>query len=374
MDGYRSDSLMFATDSTGTLRHVDEVPNGLKCGCVCAACGQPLIARNGGSIRAHHFAHESGSCEWGVEAVVSLVIEEVVLEACSIMLPEAFCYDEEAHKLKSVMPSGVLAVTGARQLEISGRSARGVEIDCASVSGVRWKVVIIPCLAHPLTAVQQHSLKENYALVITVDIKAAREAAFNDEGRHYDRDDVFALMQDPEFVRELLSEPNKSVAWAVNGFLEAEVTKQKSIRAALERKQMIKKEQKRKRVAETMRKKQVRDAEARRKRAGQEAIAKTERQRIEKEQEPRGQLEEEMQRHKKERLRRERATSEIDACEQRGHAARLLVLKGLKDVATECPLYGEANTVMHCGAYSYSPSQCPFFVRKGRDVLECSLV
>ena len=54
--------------ATGTIVHVDDVPNGNACGCVCPSCGAALQARNAGTKIAHHFAHvpdvdRPGACE-----------------------------------------------------------------------------------------------------------------------------------------------------------------------------------------------------------------------------------------------------------------------------------------------------------------------
>lgn len=40
--------------------HIDDVPNGLACGCVCEECRAALVARNRGLVRRSHFAHASG--------------------------------------------------------------------------------------------------------------------------------------------------------------------------------------------------------------------------------------------------------------------------------------------------------------------------
>lgn len=63
--------------ATGELVHVDDAPNGKACGCVCPdpGCGQPLIARNNGKKRIHHFAHIGGTCVWSAEYLLAKVKE-----------------------------------------------------------------------------------------------------------------------------------------------------------------------------------------------------------------------------------------------------------------------------------------------------------
>jgi len=47
--------------SDGKIVFIDDVPNGKKCGCICSKCHESLIAKNGGEINIHHFAHISDS-------------------------------------------------------------------------------------------------------------------------------------------------------------------------------------------------------------------------------------------------------------------------------------------------------------------------
>lgn len=48
----------WAEHSSGKMVHVDSVPQGLLCDCICPKCGERLLARHG-EIRHHGFAHHS---------------------------------------------------------------------------------------------------------------------------------------------------------------------------------------------------------------------------------------------------------------------------------------------------------------------------
>ena len=52
--------ILQALDSNGKSVFIDDVPWGKKCGCFCSECKGALIARHG-NVKAHHFAHVSGS-------------------------------------------------------------------------------------------------------------------------------------------------------------------------------------------------------------------------------------------------------------------------------------------------------------------------
>lgn len=71
------------------LIHVDDVSNGLSCGCVCPQCGEDLVAKNNGKIKEHHFAHYSGSeCEHGYETMLHLLAKEVIDNNKKVLLPK----------------------------------------------------------------------------------------------------------------------------------------------------------------------------------------------------------------------------------------------------------------------------------------------
>ena len=50
--------FLYAENLEGKIVHVDDVPNGLNCGCVCPHCHERLLARHG-DINEHGFAHHS---------------------------------------------------------------------------------------------------------------------------------------------------------------------------------------------------------------------------------------------------------------------------------------------------------------------------
>lgn len=74
--------LTYALDEKGQLVEVDNVPTGTKCGCSCPACKEPLIAKNQGTKRIHHFAHQSGTeCEYAIESMLHILAKERIREA-----------------------------------------------------------------------------------------------------------------------------------------------------------------------------------------------------------------------------------------------------------------------------------------------------
>lgn len=75
------------------LIHVDKVENGLACGCTCANCKSPLVARNGGKDRAHHFAHHNmNECEGAFETALHLLAKQVFLKKKKLTTPSVYHY------------------------------------------------------------------------------------------------------------------------------------------------------------------------------------------------------------------------------------------------------------------------------------------
>lgn len=77
-------------DTTEGLKFVDNVPNGLKCNCVCPHCGKELVARNNPkNKREHHFAHRGGAdCKGARMTTLHKLAQEVIAAETKVMLPE----------------------------------------------------------------------------------------------------------------------------------------------------------------------------------------------------------------------------------------------------------------------------------------------
>lgn len=74
--------IPFALSQSGNIVAADEVQRGLRSGCTCFACGNPLLARQG-EILQWHFAHTSAGtgCDGGIESACHLLAKEAIVES-----------------------------------------------------------------------------------------------------------------------------------------------------------------------------------------------------------------------------------------------------------------------------------------------------
>lgn len=70
--------------------NIEDVESGLKCGCICPACGESLVAKKGSKMM-HHFAHHTGhTCEYGYESSLHLAAKDILSKAKTIMIPAVY--------------------------------------------------------------------------------------------------------------------------------------------------------------------------------------------------------------------------------------------------------------------------------------------
>ena len=71
--------IKYAINADKNLMFIDNVPNGLECGCICPGCKEKLIAKNDGKIREHHFAHASNKeCITGYQTMIHLLAKAII--------------------------------------------------------------------------------------------------------------------------------------------------------------------------------------------------------------------------------------------------------------------------------------------------------
>lgn len=72
----------------GKIIHISDVEQGLKCNCVCPACGATLIAHKGTKIM-HHFKHYNAEeCQIGYQTSLHLLAKEIISKTKKITIPE----------------------------------------------------------------------------------------------------------------------------------------------------------------------------------------------------------------------------------------------------------------------------------------------
>ena len=80
------------------ITNINDVESGLKCGCVCPACREPLVAKKGKKMM-HHFAHHAGhSCEYGYESSLHLAAKEILSRAKRMTLPAVYVSFPDSYK------------------------------------------------------------------------------------------------------------------------------------------------------------------------------------------------------------------------------------------------------------------------------------
>lgn len=88
------DFLTYALNDSGKMVNVDDVPNGLACNCRCPKCHELLVAKNGGEIKVHHFAHANGSeCKGAYETALHIMAKEIIATEKSLMLPKYLLFN-----------------------------------------------------------------------------------------------------------------------------------------------------------------------------------------------------------------------------------------------------------------------------------------
>ena len=115
-------TLPCGLNKDGKLIYIDEAKNGLSCECVCPACKQPLVAKNGGKKREHHFAHLNVvECEHGYQSALHYMAKDCFLEMKELTftkngIPVRYKIDsvELEKKVSDIIPDILVTCDGKR--------------------------------------------------------------------------------------------------------------------------------------------------------------------------------------------------------------------------------------------------------------------
>ena len=115
---------------------VNDVEQGLDCGCFCPHCNSRLVAKKG-SIRQHHFAHyESDDCQHGPETALHLLAKQVIKEHEKVLMPSHYEHYELKDSLGINHQNSTyvkLTITNLSQVEIE-KPLEGYQPDVVAIT------------------------------------------------------------------------------------------------------------------------------------------------------------------------------------------------------------------------------------------------
>ena len=161
----------------GKAIHISEVESGLKCGCVCPACGEPLVAKKGNK-NLHHFAHKSGqNCEHGYETSLHLAAKEILSETKKIVIPEVFLTFPNSYKKREKISDPKEISIDEVKLE---QRYDDIIPDVVVISGGKELFVEI-FVTHKIDDIKLEKLKEKKISTIEVDLSKQKKTITKEE-------------------------------------------------------------------------------------------------------------------------------------------------------------------------------------------------
>ena len=160
----------------------DLVPNGLGCGCICAECGLPLIARQG-PIKEWHFAHASSSdCSGAVETAIHYMAKQMIMERQAIYVPARIIERHiggitwQTELKEEVQPEGLVELRECRkETKIDTRQP---DISAILPSGL--PIAIEVAFSHFCDEEKINWFKNRNLTTLEIDISISKEAKANE--------------------------------------------------------------------------------------------------------------------------------------------------------------------------------------------------
>ena len=188
----RQTNLIYALKA-GQIVSIADVERGLKCGCVCPACGEPLVAKKGNKV-IHHFAHHAGTnCEYGYQTALHLAAKDILSKAKRMVIPAVEFQFPGSYKKETISEEMDLPID---RVELE-RRFEDVIPDVVVYSGGKYFFVEI-FVTHQVDEKKLTKLKQANISTIEIDLSKV------------DR------MVSPEELNEILLKSNKAKKWIYN--------------------------------------------------------------------------------------------------------------------------------------------------------------
>lgn len=157
--------------------NIDDVESGLKCGCICPACGEPMVAKKGSKMM-HHFAHHSGhTCEYGYESSLHLAAKDILSKAKTFMIPSVYVKFPGSYKDDELICEAKEIAIDHVELE---KRFDGLVPDIVIYSGKKQLFVEI-FVTHKVDNTKLEKLKQAGISTIEIDLSKKSETISTDE-------------------------------------------------------------------------------------------------------------------------------------------------------------------------------------------------
>ena len=140
-------------------KHIDSVPNGIKCGCECLSCQTQLVARQG-EVNEHSFAHQSDNieCDWSPESTIHCLAKQIIAKKKSVKVPPC----------DKIPQGGMLLFEEVRTEIREFRRDQQPDVIGIDKDGNKWCVEISN--TNPLDAERKKKYREDKTYCIEIDV------------------------------------------------------------------------------------------------------------------------------------------------------------------------------------------------------------
>lgn len=161
----------------GEITSICDAPSGLKCGCICPACGAKLVARKG-QKRMHHFAHHADeNCEYGYESSLHLAAKDILSSSQKMIIPPVCVHFPKSAKKDELVNEEIEIELDHVELE---KRFDDVIPDIVAYAGGKFFFIEI-FVTHPISEEKLTKLKELDISTIEIDLSGIERSISAEE-------------------------------------------------------------------------------------------------------------------------------------------------------------------------------------------------